>query len=321
MKYAIGVDIGGTKTDVGLIRSDGSMIEKVRWDTLSVGSWKENIRHIVDAVCSLQRKHNVQRIFGMGIGSPGPLDLKKGLILSPPNMPGWDRVPFVQNLREKFKFPIVMDNDANVAALGENMFGAGIGTDTMFYFTVSTGIGGGLIINKRIHSGHTSDAAEIGHMIVNPQGPVCNCKKTGCLEMYSSGTSIARFARKWVKKDSIMLKIAGAKEQINSEIVAQAALLGDKIAIKVIMQAAYYLGVATSAMIHIINPEAVIFGGSVTKMQDLLFKPLKEIVKKFTWKRPFRYCKIGQAKLGDDAGVLGAGGLIISRLQGDSRGK
>ncbi|MBA2124002.1 hypothetical protein B9J78_03595 [bacterium Unc6] len=320
-KYVFGVDIGGTKTDVGLITLNGSVVEKIRWNTFKVGGWKANITNIIDVINNLHKKHikKKDRIMGIGIGAPGPMDFEKGMILSPPNMFGWDYVPFVDCLKKKIKLPTIMDNDANAAGLGENIFGAGIGANSLFYFTVSTGIGGGLIIDKKIHHGFTFDAAEIGHMTVNLEGPVCNCGKVGCLEMYSSGTSIARFARQMVRPtfrrrlDSKILKIAGIRENISTKVVAEAAMLGDKTARYVIEQAAYYLGFATSAVIQIVNPEVVVFGGSVMKMGALFLKPLKDSVKKFTWKRPFESCKILRAKLGDDTGVLGAASLVISK--------
>ncbi|MBN2097730.1 MAG: ROK family protein, partial [Candidatus Omnitrophica bacterium] len=186
MRYFIGIDIGGTKISVSLGTAAGKILSRQVFPSADVRTTFGQIKAIVQTY--LKRfDPRLKKTKGIGISCPGPLDLKKGVLITAPNMPNWRNVPVKKIVAGDFSFPIAIDNDANCAALGEQTFGAGKKVEHLFYYTVSTGIGGGLIINGRIYHGATNDAGEIGHTVILPQGPRCNCGKRGCLEALASG--------------------------------------------------------------------------------------------------------------------------------------
>jgi len=313
LTYIVGIDIGGTKTSVSLGNSQGKLFIRRVYPTKGVSSTLSEAKRII-RVYLQEYDPGLVKTKGIGISACGPLDLKKGILLNPPNMPNWRNVPLKKIFSQSFKLPVAVDNDANSAALAEKIFGAGKNVQNLFYYTVSTGIGGGLVINGRIHHGASSDAGEIGHTLVLPNGPKCKCGKRGCLEALASGTSIARIARERVSKNSLILKLAGKRQDINAEIVAGAARKGDRLARTIYEQAAFYLGISVSNVIQTLNPEMVIIGGGVSKVGDILFKPLKHYVRKFSWPRPYRSCKIVRAKLKDIVGDLGAISLLFKKV-------
>jgi glucokinase len=289
-------------------------------------------------------------IAGIGVGAPGPLDNRTGIVFAPPNLPGWDRVPLRDIFQEHFKIPIFVENDANAAGLGEYMFGAGRGCKDMVYLTVSTGIGGGVIINGQIMEGASSTAAEIGHMTIDWHGPRCNCGNIGCLEYLASGTAIARmaneaiaaghgaellaFARTMLEHtDTVPDKSAlptsdgmedddlGEEVQslgetvplalhVNARTVARAAEANIPIARDIIAKAAEALGVGLVNIIHIFNPDMIILGGGVTLMGPMLMEPVLHVVQERAMKVPRESVRIVLAQLGTNTGLVGAGALI-----------
>ncbi|MBU3933562.1 MAG: ROK family protein [Candidatus Omnitrophica bacterium] len=310
MSYLIGVDIGGTKTSVSLGNFRGKVLIRRVFPSEGVKATLSQIKRIIRAYLA-RYDRDLKRTKGIGVSCPGPLDFKKGLLITSPNMPTWRNVPLKRIFSRSFTLPVAVDNDANCAALAEKTFGAGKGVNSLFYYTVSTGIGGGLIINGEIFHGASNDAGEIGHSVVLPEGPKCNCGKRGCLEALASGTAIARIARERARRNSLILKLAGKRKDINAGIVAQAALKGDKLARAIYEQAAFYLGLSITNVIQIINPEMIVIGGGVAKAGPILFRPLVKTVRAYTWPRPYRSCKIVPAKLKDAVGDLGAISLLL----------
>lgn len=209
-KVTAGIDIGGTKIAVALAEKNGAMIFRERFPTQTArGAAKilaETIERLTDSAKSLEAE-----IAAVGVGCASPLDLERGLVMSPPNLPGWDEFPIVDILRNKFQVPVVLDNDANAAAIGEHFYGAGRGFENLVYITISTGIGGGVIVDNKLVHGVGDGAGEIGHLCVEPSGFECNCGARGCLEAICSGTAIARRARMAIlgggKQSSIMAKV------------------------------------------------------------------------------------------------------------------
>ena len=312
MSYIIGIDIGGTKTSVSLGNTQGKIIIREVFPTddtrTTLLCLKETIRAYLRRYDKTRKKTK-----GIGISCAGPLDLKKGVLINPPNMPTWRNVPLKRIFSQAFGLEVIVDNDANSAALGEKIFGAGKKVNNLFYYTVSTGIGGGLIIDGRIYHGASFDAGEIGHSVILPKGPKCNCGKYGCLEALASGTAIAKIARKKATKSSLILKIAGKRQDIDAGIVALAARRGDKLAQKIYRQAAFYLGLSVTNVIQVLNPEMIVIGGGVSKAGRLLFQPLIKTARTFSWSRPYRSCKIVPAQLKDVVGDLGAISLIVKK--------
>lgn len=310
MSYIVGIDIGGTKTSVSLGSAQGKILIRQVFPTENVRPTLNLAKRIIRAYL---RKYDrkFKKTKGIGISCAGPLDLKKGLLINPPNMPTWRNVPLRKIFARSFSLPVAIDNDANCAALAEKTFGAGRKVRTLFYYTVSTGVGGGLIIDGQIHHGASFDAGEIGHSVLLPGGPKCMCGKQGCLEALSSGTAIARMARKQAATNSLILKLAGSRKDINAIIVAQAAYQGNRLARAIYQQAAFYLGLSIANVIQVINPEMIVIGGGISKAGKLLFQPLIKTARKFSWPRPYRSCKIVLAQLKDNVGDLGAISLIL----------
>ena len=192
-KYVIGVDLGGTKISTAISTIEGNILANVVLPTKAEEGEAAVLGRIVQSIDEVivGSSTSIDEIEAIGIGSPGPLDAKKGIIITTPNLP-FKNYNLVQPLKEKYNIPVYLDNDANAAAIGEYMFGAGKGKNSIVYFTVSTGVGGGAVLDGKVYRGHTSNALEIGHTTVDPNGPRCNCGNLGCLEAMSSGTAIAK---------------------------------------------------------------------------------------------------------------------------------
>jgi len=310
MAYIIGIDIGGAKTSVSLGNPQGKILLRQAYPTLDADFTLSEAKRIIKTYLNKYDKA-LKKTLGIGISCAGPLDFKKGLLINPPNMPTWRNLPLRRIFTRAFKLPVVIDNDANSAAWAEKIFGAGKNVKNLFYYTVSTGIGGGLVINNKLYRGASNDAGEIGHSIILPQGPKCNCGKHGCLEALASGTAIARIAQEKAKKNSLILKLAGKRKNINAEIVAQAAFKKDTLARAIYNQATFYLGLSIVGVIQTLNPEMIVIGGGVSKTGAMFFKPLLKTVRKYTWKRPYQSCKILPTRLKDKVGDLGAISLIL----------
>lgn len=310
MRYIVGIDIGGTKTAVSWGTAQGEILVRRVLPTQDVHTTIGEVKKVIQAYLAEYGREK-QQISGIGISCAGPLDLDKGILLSAPNMPGWRNVPLRDIFARGFALPVAVDNDANCAAMAEKRFGAGRAVEHLFYYTVSTGIGGGIIIAGRIYRGASFDAGEIGHTVILPKGPKCNCGKRGCLESLASGTAIAKCARRQASRDSLMLKLAGRKKDINAEIVAHAAAQGDKAAQGIYSTAAFYLGLSVTNVIQTLNPQMIVIGGGVAKAGKLLFQPLLKTVRAFTWKRPYEHCQIVPAQLQDKVADLGAISLLL----------
>ena len=251
---------------------------------------------------------SIDEIEAIGIGSPGPLDAKKGIIITTPNLP-FKNYNLVQPLKEKYNIPVYLDNDANAAAIGEYMFGAGKGKNSIVYFTVSTGVGGGAVLDGKVYRGHTSNALEIGHTTVDPNGPRCNCGNLGCLEAMSSGTAIAKKGKEAVSTNvETSLK---KHDTVTSYEVFKEAEAGDEVAKDIIDNALTYLGIGVANAISTFDPEMIIIGGGVSKAGDIVFDTVKKVVNKRCFKSMAESCEIVPAGLGSDAGVVGAVALAI----------
>lgn len=312
MPYIIGIDIGGTKTSVSLGSASGKVFIRRVYPTKDAPSTLKEAKRIILAYLK-EYDPGLKKTRGIGISAGGPLDLKRGILINPPNMPTWRNIPLKKIFYQSFHLPVAVDNDANAAALAEKIFGAGKNAENLFYYTVSTGIGAGIIVDGKIYHGASYDAGEIGHTIILPDGPRCNCGKRGCLEALASGTAIARIARKKASRDSLILRLAGKKENIDAGIVALAARRGDRLAKLIYRGCAFYLALSLTNVIQIFNPEMIIIGGGVSRAGEILFGPLKEYVRRFSWKRPYHSCKILPAKLKEVVGDLGAISLVLRK--------
>jgi glucokinase len=304
-QWVAGIDIGGTKIALALAAGDGRIVEQTRFPTRI----EEGPHRIVEqALKEIGRmlERTGARLAAVGIGCGGPLDRGRGLILSPPNLPGWDEFPVVALVEERLGARACLDNDANAAALGEHRYGAGRGYEDLVYITQSTGIGGGVIVRGRLVHGIYDGAGEVGHMTVLPDGPPCGCGARGCLEALCSGTAIARRARERMAAGETSSLSALGPEGVTGRAVAEAALAGDALAREVWDEMIHYLAVGVGNLFNVLAPEAVVIGGGVSTAGEQLFGPLRERVRSRARMLPPEKINILQASLGGDSALYGA---------------
>jgi len=316
-KYSIGVDLGGTNIVCAIVNYQGKIVNRLKVPTFAERGKEATIKRIIETIHEniVQSNIALDDIIGIGIGAPGPLDTKRGVINFAPNLPGWRDVPLKKILEVEFSMKVVLENDANAAAWGERCFGIGRGVDNLVCFTLGTGIGGGIIIDSKIYHGSNYGAAELGHMTVNKDGPRCNCGNYGCLEAYSSATGIKNRIKSRIKEGikSDFLNFDSDDELLDSirlKSIFETARKGDKLTKDIVEEAISYLGIAIANITNILNPEMVVLVGGITNEGDKLLIPLKEEVKKRAFYSNYKSLKIVIGELGGNAGVLGAAALL-----------
>jgi glucokinase len=302
-----GIDIGGTKIALALCTTGGEIISRRRFPTrteIGPGRILERVFQEIEGMLCETRAE----LAGAGIGCAGPLDLERGLVMSPPNLPGWHQFPLALLVRERLRVPVLLDNDANAAALGEHERGAGRGLHDMVYLTISTGIGGGVIIGGKLIRGIAGGAGEVGHLTVLASGPECGCGSRGCLETLCSGTAIARRARERIAQGASSLISSMVKDpsEVTAQTVAVAAQRGDTLAREVWDEAVYYLSIGVGNIISVLAPEAIIIGGGVSSSGEQLLGPLRLMVAERVRMLPVEKIRIVRAALGEDSGLHGA---------------
>jgi len=310
-KPVLAIDLGGTKIIAAIIANPGQVMAKKRHPTLANEGPQPVIKRLFSAIDDVLSLSNTtpSQLDSISIASAGAIDADKGIVTSSPNLPGWQGVPLRDIVKEKYKVDTFLINDASAAALAEYHFGAGKRIKNLVYLTVSTGIGGGIIINGQLYTGPSGSAGEIGHMTIDINGPKCSCGNTGCLEVLASGTAMAREAMRRLEQgavSSLTELVAGKLENITAEKVSLAAEHGDQLAQEVISQAAISLGAGMVNLVNIFNPQMIIVGGGVAKMGDRLLNPAREIVRERAFQLPAQAVRIVRAKLGDNVGLLGA---------------
>ena len=310
-KLAVGIDIGGTNTLIILADSQGKIYRRNLIPTRKPSFTLEQILKVIRGY----PVHLKKGIRAVGIACAGMLDARSGRLISSPNLASWRNVPLKGYFRRRLKVPVAVENDANAAALGERYFGAGKGKNNLLFYTVSTGIGGGIIIQGKIYQGKSLNAGELGHTLMLAKGPKCGCGKRGCLEALASGTAIAKIARKRIKTNPGS-RLARLKGKIDAHQVAEAARRGDRLAREIFQEACGYLGLNIANMIQSLDPEMVIIGGGVSSEGKIFFAPLKNKVKRHLWPKLYRSCPIVKAKLGSNAGALGMVALVSLRAPG-----
>jgi glucokinase len=307
----LAVDIGGTKLMAAFISADGHMLANDVCPTHA----GEGVDAVIDRLFLLidellmQEITEVSEYSGIGIACAGAIDTENGTIAQSPNLPGWHDIPLAEIVAERCKVDTYLINDASAAALGEFRFGAGRGVNDLILITLGTGIGGGIIIDGELYLGACGSAAEIGHMIVDVNGPPCACGSHGCLESFASGTAVARNAVNRIKlgeESSLTGMVDGKIEKITAETVGIAAVEGDRLARDIYSRAAYYLGVGLVNLVNIFNPEMIIVGGGMMEYQELLLGPAIQVVNDRAFRISAEAVQIAAAHLGNEAGVYGA---------------
>ena len=317
-KPVLAVDLGGTKIIAAVVLPDGKIVSRKYCLTLAKDGFKAVTERLLAAATEaiIQSKVDIMDLSAVCIAAAGIINVKRGIITYSPNLPGWRNVALRDIVSEKLGLDTYIINDASAAALGEHRFGAGKGVDNLIYITVSTGIGGGIIIDGKLYTGSDGCAGEIGHMIVDVNGPKCSCGNSGCLEAMASGTAVAREAVIRINQGecSSIIELAGGKiENVTAEKVALAARKGDKVAWDIISKAANYLGTGFVNLVNVFNPDLIIVGGGMSKMGNMLLNPARKIVKQRSFKLPARRVHIVRSGLGSNAGIIGAAVYAIEQ--------
>lgn len=321
-RYTIGIDLGGTNIKGGVLDASGTLVHRRSIETQAERGFEHVFARLVRLVEDLTRDAGLAKsdIAAIGYGTPGPLSHRKGIVYASANLPGWKNIP----LRERFSaatgLPVTLDNDANVAAFGEFVAGAGRGVRDMVMLTLGTGIGGGVIVNGELVRGALENAAEIGHMIAVPDGRACPCGQRGCLERYGSANAVAeRLVEAMQAGENSSLK-AGleAGETITSVEVAQAARAGDALALRIWDETCYYLAIGCVSLQHVLNPARVVLAGGLIGAGEQLLDPIRDHFHRQTWRLAEDFPQIELATLGADAGVIGAAALARSEQRKES---
>jgi glucokinase len=313
--YVVAVDLGGTQIRAALCDRSGALLRRASTLTAAAEGPERVISRIEDSINEVLAGVRGSQVLGIGLGAPGTVNPWTGVITNATNIPGLTDWPARDYLVQRFKVPSFIGNDANLAALGEFRFGAGKGTETLVYVTISTGIGGGVIERGRLYLGARGWAAELGHIIVEPDGPVCGCGGRGCLEALAAGPAIAREARARLRagaSSSLLAMVDGRLDLIRSQEVVAAARSGDCVALEVMERAALYIGIGMVTFIHAFDPQKIIVGGGVSKAGDLLLSTARAVVAERAMTEEWKRTPIELAQLGDDVGLLGAAALVLT---------
>lgn len=313
-KYVIAIDLGGTKLRVAYVDSIHRIHALKIYSTNAEAGRDLLIKRLLEITKKYITLDTIKngRLCGIAVSIAGLIDDRKGIVTFSPHLPGWIDVPLQDIIQREFKLETRVINDVNAAILGELNFGKGRKYNNFIYIAIGTGIGGGIVIDGRLYGGKNGAAGEFGHMVINTSGPKCYCGNRGCLEALVSGSAIEREAKQAMKyMTESLLKHKLTDLEITAKRVFFAAKNGDKESIKIIRKSSYYLGVGITNLIHIFNPEAIIFGGSLSKNRDILIQPAVDIALKNTFKLSVSDIKFMVSALGDRVGLLGASTLFI----------
>lgn len=307
---AIGIDVGGTFMKAALVTSAGDVLAKESVSTEADGGPDHMIARMAELVRRMKAvaRAKSERPKAVGLGMPGTLSHREGIVYAPPNLPGWKNVPVAKLLSDAVGLSVILDNDANCAALGEYVRGAGRGTRHMVLLTLGTGIGGGMILEGKVWRGADASAGEWGHTIVHIEGRQCSCGQNGCLEAYASASSTAMRAAELIVagEESVLKQILDRGEQLTAEDVVAAAERGDDVARRVWQETCKYLAVACRNIQHAIDPERIILAGGMSAAGRHLLDGVTESIAQFGSKMIVRAPDIRLAELGNDAGFIGA---------------
>jgi glucokinase len=303
--------LGGTNVRIGIVTPTGRILKKEEYALDPSRGGLNIVEGLVSNLKNLLQKRigKNNQLLGIGIGIAGAIDMKRGRMINSPNIPDLNGFGIREFIQKRMSSPIAIENDANAFALGEGWVGAAKGSKDYCGITLGTGVGGGIVINGEILHGSGGMASEVGHMVIDPEGPLCGCGGKGCLEIYASATGIRRMALEAIEKGKggEILKRAGGKvEEITSEKVFEAAQSGDKAAQKIFNEMGRFLGLGLVNLIHLFDPEKIVIGGKASRAWDSFIKTTMEVVTERAMEGSREKVKIVQAKCGDDAGILGA---------------
>ncbi len=306
--FILAADVGGTNIRTALLNSEGDILKSLKRPTLAYKGKDAVINRLVQMLHDTLKDSNVSmvRVKGIGIGFPGPLDIKTGTVFNPPNLMGWQVVVLKDILEQELGKSVVLENDANAAALGEFWKGAGRGTNSLVCLTLGTGVGGGVVLEGKVWHGAKGIAGEIGHTTMVKNGRKCGCGNRGCLEAYCGSSGIITTLKELLERNHLK-----PKEVITLEKIDEWARQGDQIAQKAIRQTGITLGICIANVANLLNPEMIVLSGGITNLGERLFYPIHQEVKKRALPRATEGLKIVKAELGDYAGIIGAARSLL----------
>ncbi len=312
----LGIDLGGTQVKTAVVSDGGRILGRDTRDTPAADG-PEAVAGVMAESARASLKAAGVKAAAAGIGAPGPMDWRTGVVFSPPNLHGWHNVPLSDLMRSRLNLPCFVDNDANLACLGEFTAGAGRGVECMCMLTLGTGVGGGIVVFGKLLRGIDGTAAEIGHMTLQRDGRECGCGAHGCLEAYASVTGLVRTAREAIEaggKTSLTWACGGDVGKLTGKMISDAASTGDALSRRAIEETGDWIGVGIASLINLLNPEKVVLGGGMIAAGELLFEPIRRRALSDAFEVPAKRAQIVPAQLGEDAGVLGAAAAARERL-------
>ncbi len=303
MNYVLGIDIGGTKVAIGLVGEDGVLYHHAKMPTDIEANPEDVIHRLFGKINSLIEGSGIhfERVLGIGIGAPGPLDSKKGLITCPPNLPKWHNVDIVHLFKEEYQVPVLLENDCNAATLAEKWIGAAQQNEDFIYLTISTGIGAGIYSDNRLISGGSGNAGDVGHMMIDPSYGTCTCGQKGCWEWIASGTGIARQGSELLGRN------------VTSEEVFSLYNQGDQSIQEMVDSIFTVISAGCTNLINAFDPEKIVIGGGVSKVGDPLFNAIETYVQRFALSPSGRETRIVSSGLDQHAGTIGAAALLFQQ--------
>jgi glucokinase len=315
----LGVDVGGTKVAAGLVTPRGEILSKIRLPMSSREDGAAGLRSVEKAIDEALDAEPARKtsVAGIGIVTPGPVDPLKGIVVNPGNLPCWRNYPLAAEIKKSRGLPTILDNDANAAALAEARWGAGAGYPTVFYVTIGTGIGTGLVLDGCIYHGRTGAAGEGGHVSIDYRGPVCPCGKRGCIEALAAGPAVACRARERLQAGGIecgaMLALAGGgPAAVTAEMVAKAWRDGDALATAILEETADLLAIWLGNMIDLFDPHVIVVGGGMSDLIAGWFGRIREQVPKWSVNSRCGEIPLIRAHYGEESGIAGAAALCVA---------
>ncbi len=315
------IDLGGTKLRALVADLDGRVYGQDIRPSQTDEGLDAVVSRMVESLTAAaeQAGAGLADLKGAGVASPGAVDVNRGVVPSAPQLPGWHEVPLVEIMSRRLGLEVWLENDATAAALGEHTFGGGRGSRHMLYLTVSTGVGGGIIIDGKLYRGASGSAGELGHVMIDAHGPPCGCGARGCLESFASGTAIARRGEELVAggESQVLAELRQREGWVTAEMMKRAVDLGDVASREAFRQAGHYLGIALASYVNIFNPEVILIGGGVARAGDLLMGQARTTMQALAMSQPLKDVRLDLGELGDRAGLLG----MIARLREAAAGK
>lgn len=311
------VDLGGTKIRSVVVNEGGAVRATDERPTEAALGQQAVMDRVVDTVRAAVGAAGVrvEDLAGIGVAAAGPVDFGRGVLLTGPNLPGWENVPIAASLAERLGRPTYLENDANAAAIGEHRFGAGRGVEQLLYLTISTGIGAGLILDGRLYRGVDGTAGELGHVTIDPSGPLDDCGLRGCLEIMASGTAIARMAREALQAGRpTALQQAARRGEVTAREVHAAARAGDPVAREILARAASALALGLADFINIFDPQLFVIGGGAANIWQDYVEPAFAEGRRLAFARPAATARLARAALGSNSGALGVAALAFEGM-------